>query len=252
MIRTAILAGILLVMLSMAYSRPGAFPSLGDVVAPVVEAEQEVAPLGPVHQASPHVETPRAVAADTPKHEEPAPAEEQADLAPVPQEEPQVAEVAPPAVTLAPAAMIAEPHPAKQAEIGRPVSLLPEPQVPAAPAREVARLGPLVSDDMPPPPAPTLPPAQEVKAVPVPAAELPEVNVPTRPVMAPQDFASRLTPDGNLAAPVAVPAPAPAIAEPRAPVMASAPKFMTPEERSRELYRLAREMEDTFIQKMTQ
>ena len=37
------------------------------------------------------------------------------------------------------------------------------------------------------------------------------------------------------------------------PVVAAAgAKFMTPQERSRELYRLAREMEDTFIEKMTQ
>lgn len=238
MIRTAILAGILLVMLSMAYSRPGTLPSLDRLAAPAVEEDAEAATEAPpVRETQARAEAPRPAPVVVEK-EEPTAVEEPAEVASAPvAEEPQVAEIAPaPVMPVAP--------PAKPAEIGRPISLLPEAQAPATPVREAARIAPLVSDEMPAPPAPTLPSVQEAKAAPIPAAELPEVNVPTRPVMAPQDFASRLTPEGTLAPPPAM--------EPRAPVIASGQKFMTPEERSRELYRLAREMEDTFIQKLTQ
>jgi hypothetical protein len=234
MIRTAILAGILLVMLSMAYSRPGAIPSFGDR-APVAAEEQdarEPAPIAePIRQ---YAEPPRPAPVSAAKKEEPD-AEEAAALPEPAEEEPQVAEVAQqPATPDAPAARVNEP--------GRPISLLP-PSMTPAPA---AKVEPLVSDDMPAPPAPVLPtvlPQVQEAAAPAP---LPEVYVPTRPVNAPQDMASRLTPDGKLA-----PASAPQ-ADARAPMVAAVgTKFMTPQERSRELYKLAREMEDTFIENMT-
>lgn len=242
MIRTAILAGILLVMLSMAYSRPGALPSFARNVESSVSEQPAVeeAARAPV---SPRIETPR---------EQPTPAVvakkvEPAEVAAP--EEPVLAEVAPePAAPIVP---VRETLPPAKAEPGRPLSLLPESQT-AAPARDPAHYAPLVSDNMPAPPAPVLPPAEAAKIEPVPAAELPEVHVATRPVMVPQDFASRLMPDNVAAAEPAAPPAAPQVAEARGPVIAPGTKFMTPEERSRELYRLAREMEDTFIQKLTQ
>lgn len=242
MIRTAILAGILLVMLSMAYDRPGAMPSLGRVVEPVV-SEQPPVEEAAREPAAPRLETPREqpVMVAQPKKEAPAEV-----VAP---EEPEVAEVTPEPV--APTAPAHDVLPPVKAEPGRPISLLPETQT-AAPARDPSRYAPLVSDNMPAPPAPVLPPVQTAKAEPVPAADLPEVHVPTRPVMVPQDFASRLMPDNAAATEPAAPPAAPQVAEARAPVVAAGTKFMTPEERSRELYRLAREMEDTFIQKLTQ
>lgn len=210
MIRTAILAGILLVMLSMAYSRPGAIPTFG-ARAPAPEEEQaeeqaeeqdalreEPVAKPVVHRAEPSRPAPVSANEEDPKFEEPA-------VPPAPVEEPRVAEVAPQPVTPA-------------ADPGRPISLLPPSMIPA----------------------PVLPTAQDAAA----PAPLPEVHVPTRPVNAPQDLASRLTPEGKLA-------PAPQ-AELRAPMVAAAgTKFMTPQERSRELYKLAREMEDTFIENMT-
>lgn len=242
MIRTAILAGILLVMLSMAYSRPGAVPSFARDAAPVVEEQDEVVredvmqdKPAPVHKA------PRGVAAA--KVEEPEEDIEELAAVEEPIDEPQIA-----AIPVAPPAPVVpareEPRPAPvAAEPGRPLSLLP-PSMTAA--REPARMEPLVSDNMPAPAAPQMPPAQIVSelpaATPVP---LPEVHVPTRPVMAPSDFASRLP------APGVTPDAAEPALETRV-TAASGPKFMTPQERSRELYRLAREMEDTFIQKMTQ
>jgi hypothetical protein len=239
MIRTAILAGILLVMLSMAYSRPGALPSLTRAPAPAVSEQPAVEEAARV-PASPRVETPREepVPAVVAKKEEPA-----VVAAP---EEPAVAEVTPEPV--APIVPVRETLPSAKVEPGRPLSLLPETQT-AAPARDPSRYAPLVSENMPAPPAPVLPPAQAAKVEPVPAAELPEVHVATRPVMVPQDFASRLMPNNVTAT---EPPAAPQVAEARGPVIAPGTKFMTPEERSRELYRLAREMEDTFIQKLTQ
>lgn len=240
MIRTAILAGILLVMLSMAYSRPGAVPSLVREAAQPAEDHEEIAQEEP---APVRAATPRAVAAA--KVEEPEeelePAITVEDEAPV--DEPQVA-VAP--VAPLPPVMPAREEPRSgpvAAEPGRPISLLP-PSMTAA--REPARIEPLVSDDMPALAAPQMPPSQEMAAAPAaPPAPLPEVHVPTRPVMAPSDLASRLPAPG-----VTPDAVEPAL-EARV-TAASGPKYMTPQERSRELYRLAREMEDTFIQKMTQ
>ncbi|MGE3335323.1 MAG: hypothetical protein AB7I36_16885 [Rhodospirillaceae bacterium] len=227
MIRTTILAGILLVMLSMAYSRPGAMPSFGGRA--VVE-EQEAIQEEPVAEPSVrHVAPPRVA-----KKEEVAVPEEPEELS-EPVEEPQLAEVAPQPMT---------PHalPAPVAERGRPISLLPPSMTPAP----SAKIEPLVSEDMPAPPAPALPPAvapvQEAAVL----APLPEVYVPALPVNAPQDIASRTMPDGKVA-PVAAPQ-----TEIRAPMVAAVgTKFMTPQERSRELYKLAREMEDTFIENMT-
>lgn len=233
MIRTTILAGILLVMLSMAYSRPGAMPSFS-APAPVAAEEEEAIQEEPI--AAPAVrraEPPREAAVSVAKKEEPI-AEEPAAL-PEAAEEPKVAEVTPqPAAPPAPAAPVNEP--------GRPISLLPPSMAPA----QAAKVEPLVSDDMPPPPVlpAAAPPVQEAAA----PAPLPEVYVPTRPVNAPQDMASRLTPDGKLA-PASPSVPQ---AEVRAPMVAAVgTKFMTPQERSRELYKLAREMEDTFIENMT-
>jgi hypothetical protein len=233
MIRTTILAGILLVMLSMAYSRPGAMPSFGSRAAveeqDAIQEEPVAAPA--VHRAEP----PRAAPVSVAKKEEPV-IEEEPEMLSAPVEEPQVAAVAPQPVTPPPAPLT------PAAEPGRPIPLLPPAMAPAQPAK----IAPLVSEDMPAPPAPVLPPApapvQEAAA----PAPLPEVYVPTRPVNAPQDLASRLTPDGKVA-----PA-APPQAEARAPMVAAVgTKFMTPQERSRELYKLAREMEDTFIENMT-
>jgi hypothetical protein len=231
MVRTAILAGILLVMLSMAYSRPGALPSFERTPEPVVAEQPAVEALPP-----PRAEAPRA---------QPAPvAEKEAPAAVAAPEDTEVAEVAPePAAPVAPARDV--PPPVK-AEPGRPLSLLPETQA-ATTQREPMNLKPLVSDDMPTPPTPMMPPVQAAQ---VPPAPLPEINVPTRPVMMPRDFASRLMPDSVAAAEDS--ASAPQVAEARAPTIAPGTKFMSPEERSRELYRLAREMEDTFIQKLTQ
>lgn len=226
MIRTAILAGILLVMLSLAYSRPGAVPLLAARAPVVEEAEvvQDESIAEPVARRAP----PRVAKSEDPKIAEP----EQLSL---PLEE-QVAETAPAAPVLPPRP-VAPPAPA--AEPGRPISLLPQ-TANAVPLREPKQIAPLISDDMPAAPAPMLPAVQEAT---VPAA-LPEVYVPTRPVNAPQDLASRMTPDGKVAPAV--------VADARAPMVAAAgTKFMTPQERSRELYKLAREMEDTFIQNMT-
>ncbi|MGE4063083.1 MAG: hypothetical protein AB7E79_06920 [Rhodospirillaceae bacterium] len=250
MIRTAILAGILLVMISMAYTRPGALPSFEPAVE--VSERSEVEAVQPQRPA-PRAEAPRpeAAAAAVAKAREPAKAAAPVLEEPAEIEEPAVAEAAPESVLPASAA----PAPARQvlppvkAEPGKPISLLPETQTAAAP-RESAPVAPLVSDNMPAAPAPTLP-QQTAKAEPLPAAELPEINVPTRPVMVPQDYASRLTPANVAAAEAATPAAAAPHVTARALTIAPGTKFMTPEERSRELYRLAREMEDTFIKNLT-
>jgi len=231
MIRTAILAGILLVLLSMAYSRPGAMPSFSRTVAPVIEEASAPARAEPMRAeaptSAPVVE--EEVALSEPVAAAPAPpAPVVEDVAPMPAPiEPQRAEL-----------------PSPMADAGKPVQLLPESMRAAAPEPVRASITPLVADNMPPPPAPQLP--AEPAAAP---AALPETHVPTRPVMMPRDYASRLTPEGVMPDPA--PAPA-AIPDARPPVIAAGTKFMTPEERSRELYRLAREMEDTFIRNMTQ
>ena len=53
MIRTAILAGILLVLLSMAYSRPGAMPSFVRTAAPVIEEARAPAHVEPARAEAP-------------------------------------------------------------------------------------------------------------------------------------------------------------------------------------------------------
>lgn len=228
MIRTAILAGILLVMLSMAYSRPGAVPSFAREAAQPSQEREEIV------QDEPAPARVKAAA----RVEEPA---EDVDSPVVTAEAP----VGEPPVKEAPVMQAQEDRRSGPVvtEPGRPVSLLP-PSMTAA--REPARIEPLVSDDMPAPAASQMRPTQEVAVAPAaPPAPLPEVYVPTRPVMAPSDFASRLPAPG-----VTADAVAPALDARVA--AASGPKYMTPQERSRELYRLAREMEDTFIQKMTE
>jgi hypothetical protein len=82
-----------------------------------------------------------------------------------------------------------------------------------------------------------------VEVAPAAVEELPVVNVPTRPVVTPWE-APEGTRGRELAA-AEIDGGAPQTAE-----AAPAPKFMTPEERSRELHRLAREMENTFIGKL--
>ena len=217
MIRTAILAGIFLVLLSIAYSRPGTslLPTLRQ------EASQAAAQADltskPAALGAPAVAPTRAVVAvpaepaaplEVAHKEAPAAAPVQAEVQPAP-----VPEVVQP-----PAPAIAQTAPPT---VGQPVSLLPPAET--APARVAAV-----------PPAPLTP-----------AEDLPLINVPARPVVTPWEAAPRT----RAAVAAATPAPAPADVAAKQPDEA-APKLMTPQERSRELYRLAREMEDTFIHKL--
>ncbi len=229
MIRTTILAGILLVMLSLAYSRPGVLPPFG-VRAPAAAEEQETVQEEPVAAPAVH----HAAQVSVARKEEPT-IEEEPEVLAAPREEPQVADIAPqPMTPPAPVTPAVEP--------GGPISLLP----PAMASAQPPKMERLVSDEMPAPPAAALPPVVAPVREAAAPAPLPEVYVPTRAVNAPQDLASRMTPDGKLA-----PAAAPQAAV-RAPMIAAVgTKFMTPQERSRELYKLAREMEDTFIENMS-
>jgi len=237
MIRTAILAGIFLVLLSIAYSRPGtgllpaltrnasqvaaqadlapkpAAPAKAVEAVPVAAAPATVAPVAPVVAAAPveplppvevaHKENTVALPAQPPVQ-----AEAQRALVP---------DVAPPtAPAVAQAAALT---------VGQPVSLLPPAET--VPARVAVA----------PPAALT------------PAEDLPLITVPARPVVTPWEAAPRTRAAMAAAAAAAPSAPAAVDAAAKHPDEA-APKLMTPQERSRELYRLAREMEDTFIHKL--
>lgn len=203
MIRTALLAGIFLVLLSIAFTRSG--PAL----LPMLKEEAVSAKAAPVEPVK-HVQAPEPAPIREPVRKVDAPV-----APPVAEPAPQVA-VAPaaPAVVETPPAPAPAPVMAQEAPktAGQPVSLLPpEKQHPQTAAAPVA------------PPAIT------------PAAEMPTIAVAARPAVAPYDV-----PSGSAHVAVADPSAKPA----------DAPKLMTPQERSKELYRLAREMEDTFIHKL--
>ena len=78
---------------------------------------------------------------------------------------------------------------------------------------------------------------ETAQAAPPKAADLPTINVASRQAMTPWDAPAGTThvDAANGAANAADP---------------NAPKFMTPQERAKELYNLARDMEDTFIAKL--
>lgn len=210
MIRTAILAGILLVMLSIAYNRPGTLPGTLPDEARVVAAVTAPAPE-PEEPAQP---APRASA---PARIESAPMRDPVSQ-PVSQPPPPPVvvedrtEASPPA---SPVVQISVSAPLPS--VGKPLSLLP----------------PAVT------PPEQMPSAQQEQPAPA-LAPLPEVHVAPRPVMLPPDPASRQSTPTSIA--TAASADAPGATPP--------PRFMSPQERTRELYRLAREMEETFIDKM--
>lgn len=242
MIRTALLAGIFLVLLSLAYSRsgPSVLPAAQEEAVsakveprPVKHVAQAPA-LEPVRKAEAHVEAP-PVAAPTPQSApQPAP---QIAAPPIVEAEVPVVKT-PPAPVAAPVVAQDVPLSAPKSA-GQPVSLLPPEMQPkqAAPA-------PLLPPEAAPAaaPAPVAPVAPPVVAQAVappaitPGAEIPTVQVAARTAAAPYDV-----PSGSAHV---------AVADPGAAKPADAPKFMTPQERSKELYRLAREMEDTFIHKL--
>jgi len=210
MIRTAILAGLLLVMLSIAFSRVDLQPTPVQNTALITEPPP-VSPSLPSEAAKP---APRRVAAMPVRQQrvaapEPIVEEEEAEE----EEEAVVAEVADPPKAPEPPAQIQAAAPSPNA----PVSLLtpPEPKVAEAPAPEKPPVMTKVED-------------------------MPLVNVAQRPAMLPWDAPQGTTHNSGATQTAGMPA-TPAV---------EAPKFMTPQERSRELYRLARDMEDLFITKL--
>ena len=260
MIRTAILAGLFLVMLSIAYTRidlppipvrdtalitepPPVEPSLpSEAAKPLPKRSAAQAPRA----VRPHIEAPQVkeAAAEEAVADEPVVAEPVKAIEPLPRPAPVHVAVAPVAPT--PAAPVTN----------APVSLLPPPES-AAP--RIAAVEPAAGRA----PAPLIPPAAPVEqkieapaAVPAPtpaaapavekppvltkADDMPLIQVPQRPVVAPWEAPTGTTHNSGAALATVGAAPA-----------AEAPKFMTPQERSRELYRLARDMEDLFITKLT-
>lgn len=228
MVRTAILAGILLVLLAIAADRPGTLPPLPRLAlipnqAPAPGETVNEAPTQPVRK--PTISAKPAVVEE--------PQEEVADVAPVeePREEPATVAAAP---SPAPVAPVADPI-APPVEVATAVPALPAPQ-PGAPLR-------LLPPAMEPPAA--VPAPQPVAAAPpAPMTEVPVVSVPTRPLFKPVDELPRGADVAQMPEIPAAPAQV-AQAQPSEPV-----KFMSREERSRELYRLAREMENTFMDKL--
>ena len=257
MIRTAILAGIFLVMVSIAYSRidlpprpirdtalitepPPVEPALPSEAAKPAP-KRTAAKSTPARPAPAHVEAP---VTEEPEATEPATAE------PVKAQEPVIAPVPAPTQVAAVAPTAAAPV----APPAAPLSLLAPPE---SVAPKVAAVEPSAAHA----PVPLIPPAAAPQAaveqaVEVPSAaqapvvekqttmtkaeDMPLIQVPQRPVVAPWEAPSGTT--HNSGAALATVGPAPAV---------ETPKFMTPQERSRELYRLARDMEDLFITKLT-
>jgi hypothetical protein len=237
MIRTALLAGIFLVLLSLAYSRSG--PNAGPSLLPAPEEEavsvKAVPPVKHIAQAhAPAVEPVRKAEAHVEAPLETAPAPQA--IAPAAVEAP-VAEAPVAKAPAAPAPVVAQDTP-KSA--GQPVSLLPPEMQPKQAA--ATALAPLLPPEAAAPAAAAPPVVAQAPAPPAappavtPAAEIPTVQVAARTAAAPYDV-----PSGSAHV---------AVADPGAAKPADAPKFMTPQERSKELYRLAREMEDTFIHKL--
>ena len=231
MIRTAILAGIFMVLLSIAYSRPGA-----GLLSATNQDESGVATI-PLQPALKHVARAAVPVA--------APAVQVAPPQAKPIEPVHVEEAATPAVPVT--VSVAAPIVAQEAPrmAGQPVSLLPPIAAPRlqavaeAPAPLVPPPSlPSMSENVPAAPAAVPPPAAVVAVMP--AADIPTINVAARPVMTPWEAPPRAR-TATVAATQEIAAKAPEEA---------APKLMTPQERSRELYRLAREMEDTFIHKL--
>ena len=241
MIRTALLAGILLVMLSIAYNRPGVLPEMARTAATKVEEQ-----------------TRKVVDRDVEPVVRPVPVTRKAEApAPIVEEE-----VAPPVVEAEAEPVIAAPVAAVPAPIPAPVPVAvavpPPAPIAAPPAGAPMRLYPVAPAMMPgAPPAPTLVVAAAPVAAPAPvvvppppAAELPVATVVARPALPPRDAprgtvhvetppSSVLVDDGST----------PHVDMPGQQA-APAPQYMTPRERSRELYRLAREMEGKFLDKL--
>ena len=257
MIRTAILAGLFLVMLSIAYTRID-LPPIPVRDTSLITEPPPVEPTLPSEAAKP---LPKRIAAAHPArpHVE-APKVEEASVEEAAVEEPAVAEPVkihePPAPLPAPArvAAIAPVAPAPAPPVATaPVSLLP-PQEPVAPKVAAAEPSAVQAPVplIPPAAAPQAPIEKEVPAPVVASAvekqptitkaeDMPLIQVPQRPIVAPWEAPKGTTHNSGAAlATVGTTQPA-----------ADAPKFMTPQERSRELYRLARDMEDLFITKLT-
>jgi len=226
MIRTALLAGILLVLLSIAYNRPGTLPELARVAATKVE-EQTRRTVDAVAEIEPApTPAPQSVAIPAPQ---PAPVVAVVPPAPVVATvEPVVADV--PAAEPAPVSVATAPAVAPQ-----PVVAVPPVQV--TPAAVVAVPVAALPANMPVrlyPPAPVAPPVAQAAP-----AEMPVMNVAPRPARAPFDVAVGTVHQET---------PAPSVTE--IGDDQPAPNYMSPKERSRELYRLAREMEEKFLDKL--
>ncbi|MHB1203922.1 MAG: hypothetical protein ACYCZX_00020 [Rhodospirillaceae bacterium] len=244
MIRTAILASIFLVLLSIAYSRPGALPENVQKVAAMIEEQPAAKAPAPAQKQTASVSAPKperaaappAVAANPVTPSEPSPPagiarKEEALDVPAPA-------APPPVVTPAPAAVAQDARPLP----ALPTSLMPS-ETPRTQVASTAQPSSLRN------PVPLVPPADEPARIAspalLPAEDMPLINVPARPVVAPWEAPPR----PRTATTVAVANPGPSDTAAKQPED-TAPKLMTPQERSRELYRLAHEMEDTFIRKL--
>jgi hypothetical protein len=239
MIRTAILAGIFLVLLSIAYSRPGVGPEKPNVavVEEMIRGRHDVAAAEPAPKPIRSVHTAPAMTQREPVAEPPTASV--APAAPVEVAHKEEVPAPPPAV-----ASVAPSDP--QHHLALPTQLIPA----EAPQTQVADVAPAAVLRNP---VPLVPPANEpAHATPpvagVPVAEMPLINVPARPVVTPWEAPPR--PPAQTASASAPPAETAAKQPDAKQPEEAAPKFMTPQERSRELYRLAREMEDTFIHKL--
>ncbi len=219
MVRTAILAGILLVLLAIAADRPGTLPQLPRIALIPSQAQ---APVETVNEAPAQPVRKPVIAAKPAVVEEPQ--EEVADVASV--EEPREE----------PAAVAAADAPAPVAPVAAPI----------APPVEVATVVPALPAPQAGAPLRLLPPVMEPPAAapPGPMTEVPVVSVPTRHLFKPVDELPRGADVAQMPEIPAAPAQL-AQAQPGEGV-----KFMSREERSRELYRLAREMENTFMDKL--
>ena len=254
MIRTAILAGLLLVMLSIAYARidlppipirdtalitepPPVEPSLpSEAAKPVPKRTAAAQPPRPsrVHVEAPQVDEEPTVE-ETPAAERVnAPESAPVHVAAVVPAAPAPAVVAPPPSPAAPLSLLTPPEPAapKAAAVAPPTVQAPVPLVPPAATVEQAAVEAS---------APPAPPMAEKPTTLTKVEDMPLIQVAPRRAMTPWD-----APPGTVHNSVVAQAN-----DPTAKPAADAPKFMTPQERSRELYRLARDMEDLFITKLT-
>ena len=260
MIRTAILAAMLLVMLSMAYSRTGQLPDLRMTQEPAIVQPEVAAVREPVAPPSPRVKITERPGID--------PASPMTPVRPTISRTARVTAPAPTPLAEAPAEELLAPASVPQAEP------LPAPEpVPAAVAEPPIVQPPVMAKAVPIPAEPAVPTIEQALAAPAirdvtPVDEMPVRQVATPRVMMPRDLPlpseapvpMKMGPRTVAAADIMAdgfPAPPPGSNVTSAPPeatpqkQADAPQFMSREERTRELYKLAREMEDTFISKLT-